>query len=660
MAYFVTGGTGFIGRHVIARLAARGERIHVLVRPGSSERFERLKSYCGERAGLLVPIEGDLASEALGVALDERTRLHGEIVHMFHIGALYDLTATAAALERANVAGTRHALAFAREVHAGCFHHVSSIAVAGRYAGTFREEMLAEAGELDHPYFRTKHDSEALVRASGLGAWRIYRPGMVIGDSTTGVTDKVAAPYYLFRLIQAVRDRVPSWLPLVGLEGGHVNLVPIDFVADALVHLAHLPGEDGHCFHLTDPVDRRVGAVLNIFAAAAHAPRMSLRLEPGVAAALMPGAGTLHRLRAPARRIIERFLGDLGIPGAALDLLTLPTRFDPGRTQGLLAAAGIRAPPLEAYAWRIWDYWERQLDPGAAPAVSLAAAVRGKTILVTGGSSGIGRAVATRLASAGARVLIVARDAARLAATRLEIEAAGGEVATYEADLSEAESCERFLAALRTDHRDIDILVNSAGRSIRRAIEGTYARFHDYERLMRINYFGAVRVTLGVLPGMVARGGGHVVNISSIGVLTGATRFAGYSASKAALEAFSRAAAAEYADRGVRFTVINMPLTRTPMSAPTALYRELPLLEPAQAADLVCEAIVCRPARIVGALGKLAQLVELFAPSLGRAIMSESFRMFPESEAAGGPAGASASPQGELAAFAQLLRGINW
>jgi NAD(P)-dependent dehydrogenase (short-subunit alcohol dehydrogenase family) len=660
MGHFITGATGFIGRHLIDRLVARGEPIWALVRRGSRAKFDRLQREWGDAGRLVVPVEGDLQQEYLGVAASERAALRGRIRHFYHLGALYDLGAAAADLERANVLGTRTALQFAQDIEAGCFHLVSSIAVAGRYRGTFTESMFSEATGLDHPYFRTKHESEALVRAACRIPWRVYRPGMVVGDSRSGAMDKIDGPYYLFKLIQKLRDNLPRWVPLIGFEGGHINLVPVDFVAAALAHLANLPGHDGRCFHLTDPQDRRVGEALNLFAGAAHAPTMTLRLEPGLLEELAklthPAAAALR----PAQRVVEQVLQELGVPGSAIELLNHPTTFDASEAQALLAPAGIRVPQLEDYAWRLWDFWERHLDPDLHKSRSLHEAVAGRTVLVTGGSSGIGRATALKLAQAGARVCIVARDPAKLASVRAAIAAAGGQVWTYVCDIADAEACGRFITQLLAEHEHVDVLVNNAGRSIRRAIDNSYERFHDFERLMRLNYFAAVRVTLGLLPAMVRQGGGHVVNISSIGVLSNAARFAGYNASKAALECFARSAAAEYHERGIRFTNINMPLVRTPMVAPTRIYEQFPLILPEQAAELVCDAIVHRPERVTTRLGVLAQLVELFAPRIGRAIMSESFKMFPESEAAGGaPAqGSRATP--EMVAFASLMRGIHW
>jgi len=656
MCYLVTGGTGLIGRHLLIELLRRGAPVWVLVRSRSRARFEQLARELDPDGRWLVALEGDLREPLLGVPEALRAELRGKIRHFFHLGALYDLSADTAELEQANVAGTRHALALARDLQAGCFHLVSSIAAAGRYPGTFTEEMFAEACALEHPYFRTKHESEALVRATDGLRWRIYRPGMVVGHSATGVMDKIDGPYYLFKLIQRLRDHLPRWVPLIGIEGGHINLVPVDFVAAALDRLAHAPGLDGRCLHLTDPKDRRIGEVLNLFARAAHAPEMVLRLDTAVLEHLAP-VGGLGAALAPARRVVDRILKDLNIPASVIELLDYPTTFDARQAQAVLGPAGIRVPRLEDYAWRLWDYWERQLDPRLSGGHDLATLVRDKTVLITGGSSGIGRATAVKLAAAGARVLIVARDAQKLAAVRAEIERGGGHVHTYECDLTSEADCERLLARLRTEFTAIDVLINNAGRSIRRAVESTYERLHDYERLMRLNYFAAVRVTLGLLPGMVQRGCGHVIAISSVGALANVARFAGYNASKAALEAFMRSAAGEYQDRGVHFTVVNMPLVRTPMVTPTKIYGARSLIEPEQAANLVCKAICERPARLVSPLGKLAQVLEALAPQVKTALNAENFRLFPDSEAAGGAPGSDRIPP-ETAAFLALMRAI--
>ena len=277
MAYFVTGGTGFIGSYLVANLLKRRGPVYVLVRKGSMDRLDRLRESCGVDAKRVVALVGDLAQPNLGLGAADLRKLKGKVDHLFHLAAIYDLTASAEEQQKANVEGTRRAVEFAEAIEVGCFHHVSSIAAAGLYEGVFREDMFEEAEELDHPYFRTKHDSEGRVRANGRVPFRIYRPGAVVGHSQTGAIDKIDGPYYFFKALQKLRESWPRWVPLVGFEGGYLNLVPVDFVVDALVHLAHLKGKDGRCFHLTDPRVMRVGEALNIFARAAHAPESPSR-----------------------------------------------------------------------------------------------------------------------------------------------------------------------------------------------------------------------------------------------------------------------------------------------------------------------------------------------------------------------------------------------
>src|SRR5436305_4735005 len=260
MNYFVTGATGFIGRNLVQRLLKREGTVYALVRAGSRGRLEELRTSFGPDGARVVPIAGDLAVPGLGVSEEDLLTLRGEVDHFFHLAAIYDMPAGAAAQEIANVEGTRHAVELAGAIEAGCFHQISSIAVAGLYKGEWREDMFDEAEQLDtHPYFRTKHESERVVREECARPWRVYRPGIVVGDSRTGEIDKVDGPYYGFKLIQKLRDAVPSWVPMVGIEGGRINVVPVDFVVAAIDHLAHLDGLDGRAFHLTDPSPLRVG-----------------------------------------------------------------------------------------------------------------------------------------------------------------------------------------------------------------------------------------------------------------------------------------------------------------------------------------------------------------------------------------------------------------
>ncbi|NNM01914.1 MAG: SDR family oxidoreductase, partial [Gammaproteobacteria bacterium] len=520
MNYFVTGGTGFIGKRLVARLLERGGTVHLLVRKSGAGQLGAMREKYGVSKTRLVEVKGDLTRKRLGVSAAKTRALKGKIDHVFHLAAVYDLTASAEMQEKVNIEGTRAAVQFAEAIGAGTFHLASSIAAAGMYNGVFREDMFEEAEGLDHPYFRTKHESEAVVRKECSLPWRIYRPGIVVGDSRTGEMDKIDGPYYYFKAIQKIRRTLPRWMPTIGVEGGRINIVPVDFVAAAMDHIAHKKGLDGKCFHLTDPDARRIGDVLNTFARAAHAPEMTLRINARmfgfVPDYVWKGIGSV----APVRRMIGAVLDDLGLPPGMLSFVNYPVRFDSREAEAALQDSDIRVPDLRDYAWRLWDYWERHMDPDLFVDHTLSGRVKGKVVVVTGASSGIGRATAIKLGEAGARVVIVARGEEKLVETAELIRAEGGEVSMYTADLSDAASCEALVRNVLADHGQVDILVNNAGRSIRRGIEHSYDRFHDFERTMQLNYYGSLRLILGFLPGMAAMRRGHIINISSIGVLS--------------------------------------------------------------------------------------------------------------------------------------------
>ena len=661
MAYFVTGGTGFIGRFLIANLLKRRQPVYVLVRRGSQKKLAALRAEWGASEAQVIGVVGDLGKPMLGIADADLVKLRDKVTHLFHLAAIYDLAASAEAQQRANVEGTRHAIEFADVVHAGCFHHVSSIAAAGLYEGTFREDMFEEAEELDHPYFKTKHDSEGVVRNEYKRPWRVYRPGFVVGHSKTGYIEKIDGPYYFFKLIQKMRKMLPAWMPTIGIEGGRINIVPVDFVADALDHLAHKKGLDGKCFHLTDPAPYRIGEVLNILAKAAHAPQMTMRINARmfgfIPAPILYGIGSL----APVKRMIRAVLKDLGIPKDVFQFVNWPPRYDNREAAKALKGSGILVPPLDSYAAKLWDYWERNLDPDLFIDHSLSGRVTDKVVVVTGASSGIGKATAVKLAAAGAKVMLVARGEEKLVETKKEIEAAGGKAWIHTCDVSDMASCDALVAKVLRDHGTCDYLVNNAGRSIRRGIANSFDRFHDFERTMQLNYFGALRLLTGFLPKMLEQKSGHVINISSIGVLSNAPRFSAYVASKSAMDAFSACAASEFLDRGINFTTINMPLVRTPMIAPTKMYENVPTLSPEEAADLVVEAIVYKPVRIATRLGVFGAVAHAIAPKLTQILLNTAFNMFPDSAAAAGKKEGEPQPlSAEQMAFAALTQGIHW
>jgi short-subunit dehydrogenase len=386
---------------------------------------------------------------------------------------------------------------------------------------------------------------------------------------------------------------------------------------------------------------------MNEFAKAAHAPQFAMRVDSNITNVVpAPVRAGLNAIPT-VKNIRETVLRDLHIPPAALENRDFEADFDAREAQRALKGTGIAVPPLSTYATKLWDYWERNLDPDLFRERSLSKSIEGKRILITGASSGIGRETAMKIGEAGGEVLLVSRTREKLDEVAEGVRKLGGTAHVHPCDLSDMDDIQRLADEVLEQHGGIDILVNNAGRSIRRSLKASYDRFHDYERTMQLNYFGALRLILAFMPGMRDRKRGHIINVSSIGVQTNTPRFSAYVASKAALDAFSRCVAPEVIGDGVHITTIYMPLVRTPMIAPTNIYDAFPTLTPDEAALMITDAMIDKPKRLATRLGTFGQILYAVSPKIVDQVMNTAYNIFPDSKAAKGDKKSSSDGKGD-------------
>ncbi len=309
-----------------------------------------------------------------------------------------------------------------------------------------------------------------------------------------------------------LRDTMPTWVPLVGVDLGDTNVVPVDYVAKAMDHLAHKPGLDGQAFHLVNPEPLNVVDLVNTFASAAKAPQFAVPVDRNVTSrmptallprALQPANLIGAALRTPPMHMaLNQTIGRLGIPPEVIEHVSFPSVFASRSTEKALSGSGISVPDLDSYADTLWSYWEEMLDDSIKSDSSAVKTLTSKTVVITGASSGIGLVTAVKVAKAGGVPILVARGQEKLEATRRLIESQGGTAYGYPCDLSDLHAIDALTKQLSEDFEHIDFVVNNAGRSIRRSLRLSEDRFHDFERTMQLNYFGAIRLVMGILPKM--------------------------------------------------------------------------------------------------------------------------------------------------------------
>lgn len=625
MRYVVTGGTGFIGRRVVSRILTQqpDAEVWVLVRRESLNRFEHLAQDWNERAK---PLVGDLTTADLGLSDADVAEL-GDVSHVVHCAAIYDMTVGESEQRAANVDGTRAVISLARRLDA-TLHHVSSIAVAGTYRGVFTEDDFDVAQDLPTPYHQTKFEAEMLVRSTAGLRYRVYRPAVVVGDSATGEMDKIDGPYYFFGILSALAG-LPRFTPMMLPDTGRTNIVPVDYVVNALVHLMHTEGRDGQTFHLTAPKTIGLRGIYRGVADVAGLPPLRGTLPRAAAAPVVKARGRVKAVR----NIVAT---QLGIPGEVLDVVDLMPTFTADNTVEALRGTGIEVPEFASYAPRLWEYWARHLDPDRARRDDPAGPLVGKHVIITGASSGIGRASAIAVAERGGCVFALARNAEALDDLVAEIRAAGGQAYAFTCDVTDSASVEHTVKDILGRFGHVDYLVNNAGRSIRRSVVNSTDRLHDYERVMAVNYFGAVRMVLALLPHWRERRFGHVVNVSSAGVQAHTPKYSSYLPSKAALDAFSDVVSTETLSDHITFTNIHMPLVKTPMIAPSRRLNPVPPISAEHAAAMVVRGLVEKPPRIDTPLGTFADFGNYMTPKLSRRVLHQLYLGYPDSAAARG------------------------
>ena len=475
--------------------------------------------------------------------------------------------------------------------------------------------------------------------------------------------DKIDGPYYFFKAIERMRHLLPEWVPLVGpTSATRTSCRSTGWPARSSTSPTSPASTAGPSTSWT-PAPSGWTTLINQIATIARAPRFAVSIDKRLTDPLPKWPLRLALSLPPWRQLKSLTLRELGIPEEVLEHMELVPRFSTRETAQALTGTPLeQPPPLDEYLGPpVGVLGARDGHRLLGRGRTLKEALGGKHVVITGASSGIGRSTALKVAAAGGVPLLVARNVEKLEEVRAEIVAAGGTAYVYAADISDMESIERLLERMLADHRNVDMLVNNAGRSIRRSIALSYDRFHDFERTMQLNYFGAVKLIIGLLPHMRERGSGHIVNVSSIGVQTNPPRFSAYVASKAALDAFSRVVASEVIGDGVTFTTIHMPLVRTPMIAPTKMYDAFPAISPDEAADMICEAMRSRPKEMGTRIGKFGEVAYSLNPGAVDRLLHLAYRVFPDSAASKGHHHETEEHVSfEQIAMATLTRGVHW
>jgi NAD(P)-dependent dehydrogenase (short-subunit alcohol dehydrogenase family) len=502
--------------------------------------------------------------------------------------------------------------------------------------------MFDEGQQHAHVYHQSKFQSEAVVRSFREQArFRIliYRPSAIIGHSQTGYIDKIDGPYYLFILVSQLKRWIPSVVSIPVLKTRMtLDMVPVDYVVQGLICISQQAADaltdDSFCFHLTNPDSPSLSELFLLLLKYADGPAAGPRIPIDGVTKFLGIKQFKLALQLKAVRMLKKELFDLlKLPESALEALMPNVTFSADRTCKLLKESAIELPRLEVYIETLWQYYSRHLDPYKHRSFYARKAFKGKRVLITGGSSGIGLESAKLAFQHGAHVILVARHADKLAAAEAAIKqlpAEGGQITTYPCDLSDLEACDALIESVKNSFGCVDILYSNAGRSIRRSVSKSEGRFHDLERTMQLNYFGAARLIMGILPLMRQQGSGHIIHSSSMGTLSATPRFGPYMASKIALDTLMDAMAAELTNHNIQFSSIKFPLVKTPMVAPTSAFKNAKLTSPEQAANMFMDTVIDKTRHKLTATGALLGFVAWISPKFMTQLYNYGFQIWPD------------------------------
>ncbi|MBR0838852.1 SDR family NAD(P)-dependent oxidoreductase [Bradyrhizobium liaoningense] len=614
--FVVTGASGFLGKQLLIELACRSSARHVFALVGKSDPAT-LRNWL--RARNVVPanltvLPAQIHASDCGVSLEALGEFRNCDIHVIHCAAHYDLDDDDwNKCFDTNVTGTANAIALARRIGAVSFNLVSTIAVAGEYPGVWTESHFREAKRWSNNYGRTKYQAEGLVREAGLPATKIFRLGVLVGDTQTGTYFKPDGIYKFFPALNGALRYLPSGMPLPSIGWANIPICPVDHAARVIASLATQANTGLSVHHVFEDTSYSVDDILEIFVKSADHDGF---VVPTGSSHILTWLGELTRHDRVLDRLKDELLDalkELDVPTNLLKELRQPTQFINVETSRRLASMGITSPELPDYAPRLWRAWQagRTIQRRHQTATHF----EDRNVLLTGGTSGIGKAIARKLALRKANIVVLARNRDAFEKLRISLGNPGVEKLRFiDCDLLNDSAISDALAELSRDKWIPDVFIHAAGLSVAREFLKMSAQADETKRMTQVNFLSAVTLLRSLLPGMIDRGGGHVVALSSISSEMDVAEYASYSASKTALDQFFTSLRSELLGKGIRFGTLHLPLVKSPMTNRNIKLRNFPMMSEDAAASRVIEAILAGRFRTSMPYGKVFAVMKSIFP----------------------------------------------